>query len=113
VNNATETYRIIFNGNVRQDADLDQVKGRLAQLFKVELRVIEKIFREVPYVLLRNQDKDRALRYKQAFEQTGALCRVEAEKPAPRTEKPAATQAGEPAAAGTFYSGEERTGPAM
>lgn len=122
--NVNETYRIIFDGHVRQDVDLNQVKTRLAQLFKVDTPVIEKIFSQVPYVLLRSQDKDRALKYKQAFEQTGALCRLEAEKPAPaaipvvpgtspdrppqRAEQ-AAPQAGEPAAAGTFYSGEEGT----
>jgi hypothetical protein len=109
VKNLNETYRIIFDGIVRQDLNPIQVKNRLAQLFKVDTPVIDKIFSDVPYVLLRNQEKERAFKYKQAFEQTGALCRLEIEKPDSVVQSHG--QTGEQAAAGTFYTGVERSRP--
>ena len=62
----------------------------MAALFKVEPAVIDRIFRETPTILQRSRKKNQALKYKEAFEKTGALCRIETENTAaPLTAEPA------------------------
>jgi hypothetical protein len=68
-------YKIIFEGQIKAGQDLNQVKARLASLFKVDILVIEKIFRDAPTIIQHHPEEEKALRYKEAVERTGALCR--------------------------------------
>jgi hypothetical protein len=72
-------YRIIFAGKIKEGEDLSQVKARMASLFKVDAAVIEKVFRDAPTMIQRNLTRENALKYKEAVEKNGALCRIEKE----------------------------------
>ncbi len=109
--NPKTTYRIVFEGKTGAGEELNQVKIRMAVLFKLDVRRIEKIFREVPYVLLRNQGRERALKYKQAFEQTGAFCSVEIEDPEPSKHSPPKDEKQQEV--GIFYTPESSRGTAV
>jgi len=76
-------YRIIFEGQIKAGQDFNQVKARLASLFKVDIRAIEKIFREAPTIIQHQLEEEKARKYKEAVERTGALCRIEKEIPSP------------------------------
>lgn len=72
-------YKLIFDGKIKEGEDLSQVKVRLAALFRVDAARIEHLFNNSPSVIKRGLNKQEALKYKQAVEKTGALCRVEQE----------------------------------
>ena len=74
-------YRIIFEGKIKEGESLSQVKARMASLFKRDISVIERIFRESPTAIQQGKEKEAALKYKEVLESTGALCRIEAETP--------------------------------
>ncbi|MCP5102392.1 MAG: hypothetical protein GY950_03385 [bacterium] len=76
-------YKIIFDGKINAGEDFGQVKARLASLFKVDFPVIEKAFRDAPTIIQRNLSEEKALKYKEAIERNGALCRIEKEIPPP------------------------------
>ncbi|MFC2155039.1 hypothetical protein ACFLRB_00925 [Acidobacteriota bacterium] len=105
------TYRIVFAGKIGVGEDLNRVKILMAAQFRVDAPVIEKIFREVPYVLLRNQSRERALKYKQSFEQTGAICSVEIEGPEPV--KHSSPKEKSQQVVGTLYTPEKSQGTAV
>ena len=79
-------YRIIFEGKIKEGESLSHVKARMAYLFKKDISVIERIFKESPTVIQQGEEKEVALKYKEALERTGALCRIEAETPSSTTE---------------------------
>jgi hypothetical protein len=81
--NEISSYKIIFEGQIKAGQDLNQVKARLASLFKVDIPVIEKIYRDAPTIIQHHLDEEIALKYKEAVERNGALCRMEKEIPSP------------------------------
>jgi hypothetical protein len=81
-------YKIIFEGKIKPGEDLNQVKTRLASLFKVDSPAIEKIFKDAPTAIQRNVNEQKALKYKEAVEKNGALCRIEKEIPPPPEDLP-------------------------
>lgn len=81
-------YKIIFEGQTKAGQDFNQVKARLASLFKVDSRAIEKIFSEAPTIIQHHLEEEKALKYKEAVERTGALCRIEKEIPSPSSPSP-------------------------
>lgn len=81
-------YKIIFEGKIKPGEDLNQVKTRLASLFKVDSPVIEKIFKDAPTAVQRNVTEEKALKYKEAVEKNGALCHIEKEIPPPPQDLP-------------------------
>jgi hypothetical protein len=74
-------YRIIFEGKIKEGESLSRVKARMVALFKRDISVIERIFKESPTVIQQGKEKEAAWKYKEALERTGALCRIEAETP--------------------------------
>ena len=74
-------YKIIFAGQIKAGEDFNQVKARLASLFKVDILAVEKIFKDAPTIIQHYPDEEKALKYKEAVERTGALCRMENELP--------------------------------
>ena len=81
--NATDSYNVIFEGNIKQGENPLEVKRNLAALFKVDIMRIEKIFLKSPAVIKRDISREKALKYKHAIEQTGALCQIEKIIPPP------------------------------
>ena len=92
-------YRIVFEGRIAGGSKAEEVKARLAALFKTTPQAIEKVFSDAPTVIQKNLDAEKARRYKAAFEQTGALCRVErietqsTSQPRPQPQAPPQPQA--------------------
>ena len=73
------TYRLIFEGRVQPGHDPEMVKQNLAALFDVAVAEIETLFDGAPVVLKEGLDADAARRDQEAFEATGAVCRMEAQ----------------------------------
>lgn len=78
-----DSYNVIFEGNIKQGENPLEVKRNLAALFKVDIMRIEKIFLKSPAVIKRDISREKALKYKRAIEQTGALCQIEKIIPPP------------------------------
>jgi hypothetical protein len=47
----------------------------------VDIPVIEKVFKDAPTIIQRNLIEEKALKYKEAIERNGPLCRIEKEIP--------------------------------
>ncbi len=60
-------YRIIFEGIIKEGESLSRVKARMAALFKRDISVIEKIFKESPIVIQQGKEKEAAWKYKEAL----------------------------------------------
>lgn len=73
------TYRIVFHGKIAPGEEMAIVKERLSEIFKLEGPRIEQLFRSTPRVVKRNLSIELALKYKQRFEESGALCDIEKE----------------------------------
>jgi hypothetical protein len=89
-----ELYKLILERKIKDGAQLDHVKTRLAALFKTDIARIDALFVNAPVVIKRGLKQAEALKYKQAIEQTGARCRIEPASAAPPI---TASQAKQPA----------------
>jgi hypothetical protein len=76
------TYRLIFEGRLQPGFDPETVKQNLAALFGVPVAEVETLFTGDPVVLKEGLDADTARQDQEAFEATGAVCRMEAQAPA-------------------------------
>ena len=76
------TYRLIFEGRLQPGFDPATVKQNLAALFGVPVAEVETLFTGDPVVLKEGLDADTARQDQEAFEATGAVCRMEAQAPA-------------------------------
>jgi hypothetical protein len=81
-------YKIIFEGKIQDGQPIEFVRANLANLFKVSPAVIDRIFNESPTTIQRNLSEEKALRYKEMVEQSGALCRMESETPSIHVNSP-------------------------
>lgn len=70
-------YKIIFQGAIVEGQKIEDVKKALAQSFNVQESKIDKFFSGQPYQLKTGLDYETALKYKEKFEKSGALCRIE------------------------------------
>ncbi len=80
-------YKVVFNGEVFADRDLDTVKQNLAALYEMDVSRMERLFGGKRVVVKQDVDHAAALKYVAAFEQAGALCRIE-EIGAPMVKEP-------------------------
>ena len=69
-------YRIIFKGEIIPNANLEEVKQKLAAFFKVDIKEIESLFTGKNFVLKENVNLDAAQEYMYQLEQAGALCEL-------------------------------------
>ena len=94
------TFRILFEGKIRDGDDQDEVAMRLARLFNKDKAKIAALFGAGPVVIRKGLDQATAQKYKKAIERAGGLCRVEpasamqkqATAAAPSRTKPAGNQ---------------------
>lgn len=96
-----ERYDLIFEGEIREGASIDDVKKKLARLYDVNIRKIDALFTGEPVVIKKSMDLVTALEDKEVFEATGAVLRLEPvskpettvvpEMPKPHPAKPAKT----------------------
>jgi hypothetical protein len=65
-------YNIYYSGELLEGQQLDQVRAKLAALFKANDATLDKLFSGNPQLVKRGCDKPTALKYKQAMENAGA-----------------------------------------
>ena len=75
-----ERYRLVFDGSIALTADRDEAKESIARLFRCERDRVDQLFCGRPMVLKRDLDHASAVKMKEAFDRTGAICTMEAEK---------------------------------
>lgn len=73
---AAGSYKVVFTGRIAPGADLQQVKARLARLFKTEPARIEVMFRRAPVTIRKGLDEAAARKYVQAIGLAGAIAQA-------------------------------------
>jgi uncharacterized membrane protein len=71
-----DMFRLVFEGRLQPGQDKEGVRQKLLQLFKQNSAQVEKILSGSYVVIKKNIDHETALKYKAAFERTGALCSI-------------------------------------
>ena len=69
-------YDLIFDGDIAEGQNLNDVKEKLATLYNVNVSEIERLFATLPIIVKRDLDYATAIRDKAEFETTGARCRL-------------------------------------
>ena len=69
-------YKIVFEGKIAEGSNIEDVKKNLASLYSVDVGEIQRLFTDRPIVLKENLDYQTAIKDKEAFEKTGAVCSV-------------------------------------
>jgi hypothetical protein len=97
-----ETYDIYFSGATLKEADPAETKRKIGAMFKLEGKKLERLFSGKPVAIKKGVDMDRAVKFRVAFRDAGALVDiVPAGQPAPKpkpTAKPELAAKPEPAA---------------
>jgi hypothetical protein len=79
-----DTYDVYFSGALLKDADLEEVKRKIGAMFKLEGEKLERLFSGRPIPIKRGVDMDRAVKFRVAFRDAGALVDIVPEgQPAP------------------------------
>lgn len=72
-----EKYHIVFKGEIAPNADPLDVRQKLAALYKVDIKEVERYFSGKQFILKKNTDLQTARRYTVQFEErTGARCSI-------------------------------------
>ncbi|NVO00293.1 MAG: rhomboid family intramembrane serine protease [Geobacteraceae bacterium] len=74
-----KSYRLVFDGTISLSADPNQAKENLAKLMRCGEEQIDRLFSNRQTVLKKNLEHGAALKMKDAFDRTGAICALEAE----------------------------------
>ncbi|NIQ96866.1 MAG: rhomboid family intramembrane serine protease, partial [Desulfuromonadales bacterium] len=82
---APKRYRLVFDGTIELNADPDETREKLATLMRCGRERIEKLFSGRTTVLKRDLKHETAVKIKAAFDRTGAICEIVAEKTPPAT----------------------------
>ncbi len=70
------TFAVVFAGKIAEGASVEQVKGNVAKLFKVEVAKVERLFSGAKVALKKGLDETTAKKYQMALAKAGALCEV-------------------------------------
>ena len=70
-------YEVVFYGQIYEDAKLDEVKTRLAKMFKADEVTIARMFSGKRLVIKQNVTAEAADKYSIAFSKAGAICELE------------------------------------
>ena len=73
-------HRVVLNGEIFPGAKIDTVKEKMAQLFKLTNDQVNALFSGKRQVVKKDIDKETAKKFKDAIENTGAVCLVEIEE---------------------------------
>lgn len=72
-----QAYHVVFFGDIAPGHQLEEVKQRVAALYKVPLTRCEHLFQGKKRIIKKNTDLQTAHKYKRTFEKTGAVCSIE------------------------------------
>jgi hypothetical protein len=67
-------YEVTFSGEIQEGAKLDEVKARIAKLFKADEVTIARLFSGKRIVIKKNLSAEVADKYSIAFTKAGAVC---------------------------------------
>lgn len=73
---ADPTYDVLFSGDLLGSAELDHVKQRVAELFKLDQAGTERLFSGKQVFIKRGVDHATAERFREAFRRAGAVAEV-------------------------------------
>jgi len=71
-----QKYTIVFSGKTIQGKNIETVKSKLASFYGNDEKKIEILFSGNPIVIKKNIDKQTVLKYKNIFEECGAILNV-------------------------------------
>ncbi len=71
-------YSVVFEGKIAVGRELGEVKRNLSSLFQIDEGQVDRLFTGQPVSIKKEIDYQTALKYKDALERAGAICRVEA-----------------------------------
>jgi thiol-disulfide isomerase/thioredoxin len=74
---SAQRYRLVFEGEILEGLQTEEVKRGLATLFKASEAQIERFFSGKRLAVKKDVDHKTAMKYLKAFERAGAICRVE------------------------------------
>jgi hypothetical protein len=69
-------YNLVFQGQILNGASLEEVKTRVAELFKADAKKTAVLFSGKPIVIKKNLDTDTAQKYLNAFKKAGAVLKA-------------------------------------
>jgi hypothetical protein len=67
-------YEVTFSGQIQKGAKLDEVKARIAKMFKADEVTIMRLFSGKRIVIKKNLSAEAADKYSIAFTKAGAIC---------------------------------------
>ena len=67
-------YAVICKGKIKDDENVDEVKKRLAKIFKIDAATVERFFTGKPVIVKKGLDAEIAQKVKDAFGKAGAKC---------------------------------------
>ena len=70
-------YEVAFYGKIYEDANLDEVKAKIATMFKADEVTIARLFSGKRIVIKQNLSAEAADKYSIAFSKAGAICELE------------------------------------
>ena len=73
-------YGLIFKGDLSAGAQVDDVKKKLAAIFKTDISKIDRLFSGKRKVVKKDADLESCEKARKAFERAGAICFVEPEQ---------------------------------
>ena len=71
-----EKFEVAFSGEVADGADVEQVKLKVAQMFKADEAKLAHLFSGKRVVIKKDIDRQTAVKYQTALNNAGALCEI-------------------------------------
>jgi hypothetical protein len=72
------TFQVVTNGDLALGYKKNEVRNNIKKLCKYDQAQLDKLFSGLPFIFKTDLDQETADRYKQALDQTGIDCRIEA-----------------------------------
>lgn len=79
-------YRLVFSGQIVKGADIDEVKAKVVKILGIDSTEVDELFSGGNKIIKKNSPLEVCAKAKEAFEEAGAVCRIEKEgisKPPP------------------------------
>ncbi|MCW8933697.1 MAG: hypothetical protein OQK98_03140 [Gammaproteobacteria bacterium] len=71
-----ELFEVAFSGQIKEGADLEQVKAKVGAMFKADATKLGHLFSGKRMVIKKNIDQATANKYKSALNNAGAVCEI-------------------------------------
>ncbi len=117
-----ELFEVAFSGQIAEGADPDQVKAKIASMFKADEAKLAHLFSGKRVIIKKNIDQATANKYKTALSNAGAVCEIISlaavmaeklvEKPPEKAAEAVATKPAAPSLAPPARTAIEKPAPA-